>query len=486
MSMIILARRLALLAAALLASVALHPTAAADGLPPFTAKAGMLNIGKDAARPDAEIFHVAYIAKGADPATRPVSFVFNGGPGAASIYLHIGALGPKVLATAGDGSFPSAPAHLTDNPDSWLAFTDLVFVDPVGTGYSRMLPDPDGRPGDPRAYYEIVGDAESFAMFIRQWLTANNRWASPKAIVGESYGGTRAAVLANTLALGYGVNLNAMILLSPEFQFTIDDDKIGLLHAMTLLPSQAAIASFHGLSSAGRDPASLKALETYAMSDYVSGLAGLGEASPEERRAFHEKVGALIGIDPLIVARHNGRVLESVFAAQLLATKGQVIDSYDGSQVSDNPTPESEGMGVFARTVGVLTGVLLPPFADYVRKDLGYVTSRNYVVLNLEANSAWDRSSPFGGPADVGRAMAQNTDMKLLVANGIYDLGSNYLLPRYLLRQTITGEETRARMSFHTYDGGHMFYLRKEARAQLAAEVRRLFEDPPAGGEAGQ
>jgi carboxypeptidase C (cathepsin A) len=250
---------------------------------------------------------------------------------------------------------------------------------------------------------------------------------------------------------------------------------------MTLLPSQVAIASFHGLSSGSRDAVGLKAAEDYAMSGYVSGLASLGEATPEQRTAFYTKVGGMIGIDPGIVARHNGRVLESVFSASLLSSRGLVIDSYDGSQISDNPTPESESLGVFDRSVSQLTGILLPPFTDYVRNTLGYVTDRPYIVLNLEANGGWDRSATAGGPEDFAIALAQNHDLKLFVANGIYDLGSNYLLPRYLLRQTVHGEDARARLSFHTYEGGHMFYLRTKSRAQLVADVERNFEEATAG-----
>jgi carboxypeptidase C (cathepsin A) len=479
MALAIARRRLFALAAVVLGLLALSHAALAAPLPPYTAKAGMLNIGKNPAQPDAEIFHIAYTAKGADPAKRPVTFVFNGGPGAASIYLHMSAIGPKVIASAGDGSFPAAPGHLTDNPDSWLSFTDLVFIDPVGAGYSRMLPGPDGKLRDPKAYYEVVGDADAFAMFIRNWLTANNRWSSPKAIAGESYGGRRAAVLTNALAISYAINLNRVILMSPEFRMVVADDRYALIHPMTLLPSQVAIASFHGLSTGSRDAAGLKAAEDYAMAGFVSGLASLGEATPEQRTAFYNRVGGLIGIDPAIVARHNGRVLESVFSASLLSSRGLVIDSYDGSQISDNPTPESESLGVFDRSVSQLTGILLPPFTDYIRNTLGYFTDRPYVVLNLEANGAWDRSASAGGPEDFAIALAQNHDLKLFVANGIYDLGSNYMMPRYLLRQTVHGADARARLSFHTYEGGHMFYLRTASRAALNRDVGALFADLP-------
>jgi carboxypeptidase C (cathepsin A) len=442
-------------------------------LPPYTATAGMLPIGLNPEAPDAEIFHTDYIAKGADPAKRPVTFVFNGGPGAASIYLHIAALGPKVLATAGDGSFPKAPARLTDNPDSWLGFTDLVFIDPVGTGYSRMLPGPGGAPGDPKAYFSVDGDVTSFAVFIQTWLTANKRWASPKAIAGESYGGRRAAALTRKLAEGFNINLNRVVLLSPEFRMDLADSAYGLIAPMTLLPSQAAIASFHGLSTI-KDLSGLKAVEDYALGDYVSALARLGFASEAERAAFFTKVGGLIGIDPAVVDRHNGRVSESVFCATVLSKRGKVIDSYDGSQISGNPTPQSEELGVFDRSVSVLGGVLLPPFLDYIRS-LGYVSDRPYNVLNLAVNAGWNRAEPGGGADDLAIALAQNHDLKLMVNNGVYDLGSNYMMPRYLLSEVTRDQSARERTSFQNYTGGHMFYLRNASRAELYRNVSGLY-----------
>jgi len=161
-------------------ATAQQASATSDRLPAYDSFAGMLDIGKNPERPDAEIFHVDYTLKGADPASRPVTFVFNGGPGGASIYLHLSAIGPKTIASAGDGSFPPVPARLTENPDSWIGFTDLVFIDPVGTGYSRMLPGPEGAPRDPKAYWGVDADVNAVAGFIRHWLTVNRRWSSPK------------------------------------------------------------------------------------------------------------------------------------------------------------------------------------------------------------------------------------------------------------------------------------------------------------------
>jgi carboxypeptidase C (cathepsin A) len=453
--------------------------ALAQKLPDYAAAAGMLNIGKDPERPDAEIFHVAYTLKSADPATRPVTFVFNGGPGGASIYLHLSAIGPKTIVTAGDGSFPPVPARLQENPDSWIRFTDLVFIDPVGTGYSRMLPGPDGKLRDGKPYYGVVGDLDAIAGFIRQWLTVNKRWSSPKAIAGESYGGQRVAALSRILAEQYGVNLNRAILISPALNVQLADSSYSLVAPMTLLPTQAAIAAHHGLSTIRNEPAAIKEVEDYAMNGFVTGLARLGRLSADEQKAFYAKVGGLIGIDPVIVARQHGRVSETIFAAGLLAARGQVIDTYDGTQSSDNPKPQEQGLGVFDRSLSVLGGVLLAPFMDYVRKDLGYLSNRPYIPLNLEINMAWDRNSRLGGPDDLGVALAQNTDLKALVVHGYHDMTTNYLMSRYVLEQATRAPGARKRLFFGTYAGGHMFYLRAKSRAELATDVRGFFETAP-------
>jgi carboxypeptidase C (cathepsin A) len=344
-----------------------------------------------------------------------------------------------------------------------------------------MLPGPDGAPGDGKPYYRVGNDVKSFAVFIRNWLTASNRWGSPKAIVGESYGGRRAAALTRRLAEGYDINLNRVVLLSPEFRIDLADSRYGPIAPMMLLPTQAATASHHGLSTM-KDIGDLRAVEDYALGGFVSGLASLGEATEPERSAFFAKAGGLIGIDPANVDRHNGRVAESLFCAILLSKRGRVIDSYDGAQVSGNPTPESEELGVFDRTVSVFGGALLPPFLDYVRNTFGYVSDRPYHVLNLDVNRGWDRSEAIGGPEDLAIALAQNHDLRLMVNNGVYDLGANHMLPRYLLNEVTRDRSARQRTSFHTYLGGHMFYLRTSSRADLAAKVRRFYEAAPSKG----
>jgi carboxypeptidase C (cathepsin A) len=476
-------RGLMLFALGFAAWASLPLSASAQKLPEYKASAGMLKIGKDPERPDAEIFHVAYTIKSADAAKRPVTFVFNGGPGAASIYLHLSAIGPKTIVSAGDGSFPAVPARLEDNPDSWIGFTDLVFIDPVGTGYSRMLPGPEGRPGDPKSYYTADGDVDAIAGFIRQWLTVNKRWASPKAIAGESYGGRRVVALSRILTEQYAINLNRAVLISPEFNVPSVAEPFpsyDLLHAMTLLPTQAAIAAHHGQSTIKNDVAGYKTAEDFALTGYLTGLATLGRMTAQDQATFYAKVGGLIGLDPALVAINRGRIGEAVFANNLLAAKGKVLDLYDGTQAIDNPTAEKrDELGVSPRTLNILPGVLLPPFMDYVQKDLGYVTERPYIVFSWEAARQWDRKSSQGTSEDLAIALSQNTDLKAIVLNGYHDLGANYFLGRYLLEQSVRSPAARQRLSFGVYKGGHMFYLRKDSRAEFGADVRRLFESAP-------
>jgi carboxypeptidase C (cathepsin A) len=451
----------------------------AQDLPAFTAKAGMMNIGADPERPEAEIFHVAYTLDGADPATRPVTFLWNGGPGGASIFLHIAAIGPKTIATAGDGTFPAAPARLETNPDSWITFTDLVFIDPVGTGYSRTLPGPDGTLRDPTPYYSTMGDLDSIAQFIRQWLTVNHRWGSPKAIAGESYGGMRVAALTRILAETYAINLNRAVMISPELNVNASFDSYSLVFPMTQIPTQAAVAAAHGRGVFAADAAGLQAAEDYALGDYLTGLATLGRMTPEAQTAFFARLAEVIGIDPALLARFNGRIDQLTFAGSLMADKGLVLDRYDGAQASDNPRPQDPGIGVLDRSLTVLSGILLSPLMDHLRTDLGYVTDRAYLPLNMEVNAAFDRTSTVGTPEDVGIALAQNTDLKVLVVHGAYDTVTPYFMSRFVLEQATRARGARERLYFGTYPGGHMFYLRRGSRAEFARDVRGFYETTP-------
>lgn len=354
--------------------------------PAYRAVAGLMAVGADPERPELEMFHVDYLAKDADPARRPVTFLVNGGPGGASIFLHVAAIGPLTIASAGDGSFPPVPARLEPNPHSWIDFTDLVFIDPVGTGYSRMLPGPDGTPGDPTKYYAVDSDLDTIAWFIRQWLTENDRWGSPKALVGESYGGQRVAGLSRRLAERYAINLNRAVMISPALHANIAETRYSILGPVTIFPTQAAIAAHFGLNDLPKGTEALPAIEAFALNELTSGLVTLGRSDPEAQRAFYESVARMIGIDPDVVARARARIGDQDFAAELLQDRGLLLDRYDGTIATENPIPELPGLNTFDRSLAVLTGILVPPFMDYLGKDLGFRTPRDYIALNLEDN----------------------------------------------------------------------------------------------------
>jgi carboxypeptidase C (cathepsin A) len=324
-----------------------------------------------------------------------------------------------------------------------------------------------------------MGDLNSIAQFIRQWLTVNKRWGSPKAIAGESYGGMRVAALTRILAEAYSINLNRAVMISPELNVNASFDSYSLVFPMTQIPTQAAIASVHGRGGFGTDAAALQKAEDYALTEYLAGLAALGRMTPDEKTAFYTRLSEVIGIPPGLLARNNGRIDQLLFAGSLLADKGLVLDRYDGSQASDNPRPQDATIGVLDRSLNVLTGILLSPFMDYVGTDLGYVTDRAYLPLNLDLNANFDRTSTVGTPDDVGIALAQNTDLKVLVVHGTYDTVTPYFMSRFVLEQATRAKGARERLFFGTYSGGHMFYLRKESRAELATDVRGFYETRP-------
>lgn len=473
----------AVLAVFLAAVLSAAPAAAQPGLPgKYTTKAGLLPVGEHPEAPAAELFYVAYTLDGADPGQRPITFCFNGGPGAASVYLHMAAIGPVTVAMRPDGSLPAVPARLSANPHTWLHFTDLVFIDPVQTGYSRALPGAKGGPGDPTPFFEAEADLHSIAQFIRRYLQDNNRWLSPKAIAGESYGGLRVAALSRLLMSDYDINLNRAVLISPLLKTSLpaDDARYGLEGMMTMLPSQAAIAAAHGRSTlpggAAQLAQALAGVEQFALTDFVSGLARLGRASPAEADAFHARLAGLIGLDPKLVAQQRGRVTAEVFVKNLLRDRNLVVDRYDGRQASDDPLPEHAEFASMDKTLTVLNGVLSGPYFDHLARTVGYKSDRRYIMLNLDANRQWDRRSPLGAPDDLGYALTLNTDLKALVVHGYHDLSTPYFRSRYLLEQSVVGRSARQRLLFGTYPGGHMFYLNADSRAELFKDVAAFFK----------
>ena len=438
----------------------------------YVSEAGTLSLlGGDGAA-TAEIFHVAYTLAepGENARERPVTFVFNGGPGAASAYLHIGALGPRVLATAPDGSFLPPPHRLVDNPDTWLTLTDLVFVDPVGTGYSRPVSG-DGRD----RFWGVDEDATAMAAFIRLWLLENDRTGAPIYLAGESYGGFRAAKLARVLQQEAGLTPSGAVLISPALEFFLvyPDEFNPLQHALRL-PAMAAVnLESRGVTDRRRLAERLAEVETYALGDYLSAIAnGLEEGG---RRAS-ERVAAYTGLPLDVVRRHYARVPIEVFVKEFDRPGGRLFSLYDGAVAGPDVRPESAGSEtpdpVLDRSVPVLTSA----FVAYLRDELGYRTDMSYRLLNRDVGGRWNygtspsRQGYAGSLDDLQEARALNPALRVLIAHGYTDLITPYFVADYLVGQLPTLEGA-APIRLENYAGGHMMYFRPSSRRELRQDV---------------
>jgi carboxypeptidase C (cathepsin A) len=454
-----------------------HHEAAFAGKPlAYTATAGFLPLKSgDKGETVARIFVVAYTADGAAPAERPVTFLFNGGPGAASAYLHLGAVGPRAIVFAADGRAPAAPARLADNPDSWLDATDLVFIDPVGTGFSRLTKEDEHAE---RRLLGVEGDVEAMAETIRLWTTRNGRWSSPKFLAGESYGGYRVAALARALIGRTGIGLNGAVLVSPVIDFaTIRDGDAALLPAALRLPSLAASAAALG-KTPGTPADAARAAEEYALGPYLSGLATLDLARLEDSRALFRRTAALTGLPETLVERNRGRVSAGLFAREIVRDRGQVTSQYDGAQASFDATPGSP----FPGDDPILEGgkpAYATAYMAYVRDELKSPVEDEFRLLSDDVNGKWEwpRGRMPNAAGDLQEALALAPSLRVAIVHGRTDLVTPYLASEWVVRQTEMPPEVRARVGVTVLNGGHMFYAHPREREALAGLVRGLIHD---------
>ena len=439
----------------------------------YQAKAGTLSLLSAKGDVSAEIFYVAYTQQPGQPAKdRPITFVFNGGPGAASAYLHLGAIGPRIVQTSADGEFLPPPQKLIDNPDSWLDMSDLVFVDPVGTGYSREAPGHEGK-----EFWGVDADASSVGAFIRLYLAQNGRTGSPLFLAGESYGGFRAALLARTLQEDVGLSPSGIVLISPALEFMlVRPDQFDQLHWALELPSLAAAKlRADGLSGdALRDR--LADVEHYALGDYLSALnSGLEQGG----KLASGRVAEITGLPLDLVQRNFARVPTGLFAKEFQRAKGKVLSPYDATVGGADIEPESaRDTGpdpVLDRSVPALTSA----FVAYARDELNYHTDVSYRLLSGDVGHNWDYGTSGQGYAgvmnDLQRARALNPSLGVVIVNGYTDLVTPYLGSRYLVNQipTLTGAKP---IRLDVVEGGHMMYLRPDGRRALKEAASELYQ----------
>jgi carboxypeptidase C (cathepsin A) len=455
----------------------------------YAATAGTLPLGSEPERPEAHLFYVAYAADQTDPATRPVAFVLNGGPGASAAYLHLGALGPRRVVFEEDGAAPPSPPAIVPNPDSWLTFTDLVFIDPVETGFSRTAAPEEGERDDDR-FLGTQPDLEALSAFIRLWLSRNERWASPKFLVGESYGGFRVAALADLLAERSGIQTNGAVLISPVIEFSLHDgDDYTLLPWVLRVPSFAGVAREHGkapaaLPASGDLESILEEAERFSLDELLPGLARGDSLAPPAAKALHQRLASLVGLPPELVRRHAGRIPRGVFAKELLRADGRVVSLYDGSLTAIDPEPADSAVGRDSLLTR-LTATLAPAINDYLRRDLDYSTDRPYRVLNRQVSRNWDwregGQGYIGAADDLKAVLSREPSFRVLIVHGAYDLVTPYFTSVYVVRQMRLDPELRDAVRVRVYEGGHMFYTHAGPRARLHADARTLFEAATAG-----
>ncbi len=422
--------------------------------------------------PMADIATVAFLLEGADPAKRPVTFAINGGPGAASAWLDLGSLGPWRLPFDRTSLAPSAPPVTVDNGDTWLDFTDLVFIDPPGTGYSRILAKGDETR---RHFYSVKGDIEALAVTIRKWLTANKRLVSPKFIVGESYGGFRAPKLARRLQDEEGIGVEGLVLISPVLDFGWFEGTNNPLTFVTRLPSQAAAAK--GL--AGQDGrAALGEVEAYAAGPYLTDLLR-GERDPQALSRIAEKVAGYTGLDPALVRKLGGRVDMATFARERERAGTKITSFYDARVSGFDPFPHGASSDYSDPILDAIKTPLASAMADLTGNRLGWPVDARYEILNEDVNHAWDWGNNGRGQAealsDLKRAMALDPSLRVLVAHGVTDQVTPYFASKLLIDQVPPmGNPDRLRLK--VYGGGHMLYLDEKSRAELREDARKLIE----------
>jgi carboxypeptidase C (cathepsin A) len=452
--------------------VVTHHTITVDGKPiNYTATVGEMPLRNSSGETEAHIFYMAYTLDGVtDPAKRPLTFSFNGGPGSASMWVHMGGMGPRSPKLMPNGSMPPPPYQVKDNQDTWLGDTDLVFIDPVGTGYSRAR-----TLAIARHMNGVQGDIQSVGEFIRMYVARNSRERSPLFIAGESYGTFRAAGLAGYL-IEHGIAFNGVVLigttLNLETIWSRSDDLVYQLE----FPTYANDAYYHKKVAPDllkKDFASFrKEAENFAMTEYAAALAKGDDLSPTERKAIIEKLSRYSGLDPKYLEETNLRWDVSHFTRQLLRDKHETIGRYDGRLVGPSSLNTGE-TSEYDPSSSLITPPFTAIFTDYVRNELGWKTDMFYYPSG--GVQPWDYGvqNGFGDTTSLlHNAMVKNPYMKVMIAAGYYDLATPYYAVEYTFNHMGLSPEMHKNVVWDFYPAGHMLYIDSDSHSKLKKDFR--------------
>ncbi|MCU1263376.1 MAG: peptidase serine carboxypeptidase [Bryobacterales bacterium] len=443
----------------------------------YTATTGLMPIKNNAGETEAEMFFVAYTRDDAGPANkRPLMLIFNGGPGAASVWLHLGAVGPRVVKMLENGAMPAPPFQLVDNQNTWLDQADLVFIDPVGTGYSRP-----SKPELGKKFWGVQEDLRSVGEFIRLYLTRYERWGSPLFLAGESYGTTRAAGLSGYL-IEHGIAFNGIVLMSTVLNFqTLLFTKGNDLPYDLFLPTYTATAWYHHKLAPDLQKdlkATLREVEQWAGTEYLEALAKGNRLTAAERQQVIDKLARYTGLDKKFIDDSDLRIEIFHFTKELLRDRKQTVGRIDSrftgideSGVSDRPDYDS--------SIAVIRPPYTAAFNQYVRAELGYKSDLEYYVLGggLEGWNWGQSSHGFADTSDALRsAFAKNPYMKLFVAMGYFDLATPYFATEYTLSHLGIQPAAQKRITVADYMAGHMMYIDGPSHAKLKRDVTEFVE----------
>jgi carboxypeptidase C (cathepsin A) len=449
-------------------SVTEHSVAIPGGTLTYTATAGTFSLFDQSGERSAAVYYTAYVVKNAEAVNRPVTFAFNGGPGAASAYLNLGLVGPRILEFPGNDP---AAARMKDNPATWLAFTDLVMIDPVGSGWSRPAKADDGK-----AFYGVRQDAQAVAKVIALYLAKNGRSNSPKYLLGESYGGYRAAKVAQLLQREQGIMMSGVTMVSPVIEGSVTfGTSRSALSAALQLPSLAAAE----LERKGAFSKEAQAeAERFALTDYLTTLAGPAPQG-DAARNFYGRVAKITGLPEDVVTRARGFIRDA-YVKHLRSAEGKIVSHYDVTFAVPDPFPEQESARGGDPVLDSLTRAYGAAYVAYARDELGFKTEMSYILLANDIAGKWDWGEGAGrGSAsasdDLRELLAFIPSFRLLVAHGYADMVTPYAASRYVLDHLPPiGDPSRTQLLL--YRGGHMFYTDADSHRAFSADAKAFYQ----------